>query len=82
MLIRMEQEHIDHGLRGECSSCPVALVLTDYRFTDVAVSGDGFTYGPKQDFVALPEVVNDWINEFDWHGTGSPISFEIDAVPA
>ena len=88
MLIEVTQKHIEHGRRGECSHCPVALALQDYGFKNVSVYGGGFDHGTvKQkldatsEFVVLPDFVSGWISNFDYQGTGEPFSFELQ-VPA
>jgi len=78
---KVEQTHIDNGIRGNCQKCPVALAILDlfdqddkFQFTseelDVSIEICGFSImlseRPYIEYGSLSPGVEDFIDGFDW----------------
>ena len=81
--VRVTQEDIDAGVRGDCTSCPVALALLRAvpGAYEAAVDGPHFDLamvdGPNLYDVPLPRRVAWAIARFDFSGTMSPFEFDL-----
>lgn len=77
MLIRVEQRHIDNGVRGNCRECMVALALRDLlpRVWYVSVDCDLITIGGRS--YDMPEGVHSRVAAFDEGRPVAPFSFEL-----
>ena len=81
MLIRVEQKHIDRGVKGDCNKCPIALAILDsfennesFQFTpqDLEVSIEICAFGielggrPYVECGRISSGVEEFIDNFDW----------------
>ena len=86
--VSVTEAHIDAGVSGSCSHCPIALALIDaFPETDVSVNGatvDILPWAGAEIRLNLPAGVEDFIVRFDEDGFGEPFSFTVDypEVPA
>lgn len=80
MIIKVTQDHIDHGHKGECCGCPIALAAMDAGLVNVVVGSIRLVYNDFQYETCLPEAARRFISEFDRVGRGgvAPFEFEID----
>jgi hypothetical protein len=79
MIFNVTQIHIENGLWGDCSRCPVALAIAE-QFPDkkIEVHGNDITIGGQR-FVTPPNVTA-FINDFDdviYHDSCEPFAFEL-----
>ena len=81
--IRVTQRHIDSGVSGGSTSCPVALAVREVLGVDADVSVGSYTLGyrPKNrlDYrlLDLPTRVTDFISRFDKGLEVDPFEFEL-----
>lgn len=79
-VIRVEQEHIDNGIKGNCSSCPWALALLDVFPTAeiVIVTGPSikvvFGEYSLQWFESYHDLIR-WIERYDYGNTCYPETY-------
>lgn len=84
MRIRVTQDNINHGLRGSCTSDPVALALRDEGFLKPYVTAEKIQVDGRLGWRILrqtapaPYSVYDFIHSFDQGEPVSPFSFEVD----
>lgn len=81
MIVKVTQDNIDRGARGDATECPVALALQDLGLqTPWAGSTSlGFVVGNDVSWSsALPEVARHFINEFDRAQPVEPFEFSIE----
>lgn len=85
MIIHVTQHSIDHGDRGLCSTCPVALEIRKFN-PELKVSAVALYLDKQQDFlfgeqhiVNLPIEVQEWIADFDTWIPVKPFSFHLSA---
>jgi hypothetical protein len=85
MRIRVTQEHIDRGFRGDCDSCPITLAIRE-RFPGWYVQTTpvdvGFRrYGePFFRLTPLPPIAVDFVqnlDSYDVYRTVSPFEFDL-----
>jgi len=80
--VTVTEAHIDAGMSGSCSHCPVALALADaFPEGEVFVNGATFDiqlWAGGQIRVNLPGVVEEFIVRFDEDGFGEPFTFTVD----
>jgi len=80
--VTVTEAHIDAGISGSCSYCPVALALADaFPEADAFVNGATFDiqpWGGGVTRVNLPGVVEEFIVRFDEDGFGEPFTFTVD----
>lgn len=75
MKIKVTQDHIDHGLRGSCMQCPVALALRDAGFLAPFAGVENIHVQRK--FVTTPDTVQEFMKLFDNGLPCEPFTFEI-----
>lgn len=75
MRIDVTQEHIDKGLTGSCSRCPVALALWDVGIPAVVHYDTAETY---RDEIILPVSARAFIAAFDDGEPVKPFHFDIE----
>ena len=84
ILIAVTQDHIDNGVVGSASRCPVSLAVKDRSGCDRAVSNPSFIMGLKSGrtrfTVETPSVVIDFIGEFDREHKVEPFTFELEDI--
>ena len=81
--VEVTQEDIAKGVRADCDFCPVALALrraTGWIWAVRKMRAERFSYFVfvPHLVVALPHVVETFIDTFDKSGEGSPFSFELE----
>ena len=84
MKIQVTQDNIDHGLRGSCTSDPVALALKDLDFihpyvspSQIRVNGRRGVYFDKR--VPTPSEVLEFLERFDNSDPAAvPFTFELE----
>ena len=80
--VTVTEAHIDAGMSGSCSHCPVALAFADaFPEADAFVNGATFDiqpWGGDVTRVNLPGEVEDFIARFDEDGFGEPFTFTVD----
>lgn len=83
MIAHITQEYIDRDERGSFDKCPVALALIEMGYKEVHVGDyNGFIFelpGTEYmtDSIDFPKKVKEFIKDFDWGISVSPISFRI-----
>jgi hypothetical protein len=65
MLIRVTQEHIDHGQRASCVACPIALAVTDMSSPGLRVHVGFSTVTVGLETHELPPSARQFIARFD-----------------
>jgi hypothetical protein len=78
--ITVTQEHIDAGMRGVCTKCPIALAMiaagiSDPYVDEVAVCFNTTLGRPTVD---LPAEAINFISKYDDGLDGRPFSFELE----
>ena len=79
MIIKVTQEHIDNGVKFNCSKCPIALAMTE-KFPNCAVGLFGYWVDATDltmDYKLLPVNANKFIEMFDSGKKVEPFEFEI-----
>ena len=80
--VTVTEPHIDAGMSGSCSRCPVALALAGaFPGTDIWVNGATFDirpWGGDYTRVNLRGGVEEFIVRFDEDGFGEPFTFTVD----
>lgn len=87
MLIKLTQEHIDRGTRGDCLDCPLALAAKEAGIktpwvTETYITSDNAS--APDDKMYLPKIATDFIRNFDGEVEGAdaskcvPFEFELD----
>jgi hypothetical protein len=79
--INVTQEHIDKGLRRQCSKCPVALAIKDVCKPETYVNVSSVIYVGGKFSKAAPLDVERFIGRFDGSFSVEPFSFDLD-IPA
>jgi len=82
--VKVTQDHIDRGRKGECRLCPIALALSEKGYQDVVVGvpcGTEITVtlsndGKFQSYI-LPQKASYWIEDFDRDKVQLPIEFDM-----
>lgn len=79
MTIRVTKQHIAKGLAHKCTSCPIALAMTDAGLSDVSVGSYDATYFRDGCFfrVQFPIAISNRIEQFDLGYEIEPFSFEL-----
>ena len=81
MIISVTEEHISKGCRGDAFGCPLVLAFHASGFPDVMVSPDHvdfyYTDGELAGALPLPDIAQQFQNDFDSGIPRSPFSFEI-----
>lgn len=92
MLIQVNQEHIDKGVVGSVSECPVALAVKEHSGCDrvvanpsyIMVANKGVREGVRGKFikstVKTPSVVASFIDNFDRYYKVEPFEFELEDI--
>ncbi len=81
--VKVTDEHIKHGRRGECDTCPIALALTQMGYFQVRVWDDHISMAASisanhEDY-ELPRVAKNFIIDFDdSFGKPPPQPFEFE----
>lgn len=81
MTIRITQEDIAAGVKGNCNTCPAALALQRHGFTGWEVwSGEFRRVGasPRSKGVKMSLELADWIDNFDSEQPVAPMEFEFE----
>lgn len=83
MRITVTRDNINHGLRGSCTSDPVALALRDEGFlkpyvTAEKIQVEGYLGRSFMQIEPAPYSVYDFVHSFDQGEPVSPFSFEVD----
>lgn len=79
MIIKVTQQHIDNGVKFDCSKCPIALAMTE-KFPNCAVGL--YVYwvdatDPAVDCKLLPVNTIKFIEMFDSGKKVEPFEFEV-----
>lgn len=75
-LLRKYRGNIDKHEERRCSLCPVAIALS--RVYGVPCVAETYRLRLGDRVVRCPEVVSDWMYEFDCERTVAPFEFEIE----
>lgn len=84
MLIRVTQEDIDHGQRGFCATCPVALAATRAAGREIRIGYSTWLAGTVTGWLQgersgpLPKAVSEFIDRFDAGDPVQPFEFELE----
>ena len=80
MIIQVTQQHIDSGLKGSCTSDPIALALKDAGFPEPWVSAYYIQTdkGDKSTRVETPDSVDYFQRLFDNGSPVHPFEFELE----
>ena len=76
--IEVKQRHINHGKRGHCSSCPIALAINNTNcFRDAWISPARFNGWYKNVYSSckLPRSATRFIRRFDTGKEVKPFNF-------
>lgn len=70
ILVKVEQKHINLGLRGNCSSCPIALAIKEInqsKFVSIGYKDASIYFLERDDTYTfdLPRAARRFINRFD-----------------
>lgn len=76
--IKVTQEHIVYGTRGDAHQCPVARAFHDAGYHDVVVFGDEAAMNNDQTWIKLPINVQEAVDHFDYHGEMQPFEFSVE----
>ena len=76
MIIRVTQEHIDKGIRGSCTKCPIALALIDAGLDNPSV-GVYYMRGGGRHLFGCPQIIKNFMTLFDNGAYAAPFEFEI-----
>ena len=81
MLIKVTQEHIDSGVRGDCSKCPIALAISEQVNNRVGVSKGGIIIPYLYEtFLETPPLAREFIEKFDAGKEVEPFVFNLEGV--
>lgn len=85
MKIKVEQKHINAGIRRKPCLCPVALAFKDATGLSLSVSGRQVRVVPREDSNAglhqpSPEGVLEFVRDFDSGCKVEPFEFEFEDV--
>lgn len=81
-LFTVSQQHINNGARGDCSTCPLALCMSEY--CGEPINADGTIAWPtnRPEFLSidLPKVCGEFVDRYDSYGPYGvePFTFEAD----
>jgi hypothetical protein len=82
-IFELTQEHIEHGVRGQCERCPLALCMSQKMGKPIMT--DGEYAWPRNDnrqgtLLKLPRFCTQWVEKFDYTGAKGvePFSFSLD----
>jgi hypothetical protein len=81
MIISVTQKHIDEGLRGSCTSDPVALAMKDAGLFHPWVSPSGLSWEDERKtafHTSVPDEVLDFMRNFDNIRFVDPFEFEVE----
>ena len=77
MKVKVNNDHIQYGVKRNCEKCPIALALQDeFPYHAIEVGDDGVTIGA--DYYDLPEIAQDFISDFDDGMSVQPFEFMLD----
>lgn len=74
--VHVTADHIQHGLRARCDTCPIALALTAAFPGQRAWVDTGIAYIGKR-LILLPKAARTFIAEFDAGKKVEPFTFEV-----
>lgn len=80
MKIKVEQKHIDFGLRGSCRSDPIAMAMLDAGLDDPWISPTYLRWKEKGKtyYSPVPDMVLVFLKRFDQGRAAGPFIFELD----
>lgn len=78
MLIKLEQRHIDNGIRCQCDTCPWALAMNEATGKVWFVGRVAYAQEGSSDAGRLPNSVIDWIERYDHGEKVEPMEAEIE----
>lgn len=84
MIVRVTQEHIREGKRGECGECPVALALVEaFETHDVSVFDENWDWYLEVagKTIKAPDEVVSFARAFDNKYPVEPFEFEVPELP-
>lgn len=80
MIVSVTQEHIDQGVRGDCSKCAIALAIKDIpEFKNEQVEVDGGIHIGGQAYY-MPDRAIDFITRYDAGLRCVPFTFELQEI--
>lgn len=79
MKVKITDDHIRYGQRGNCKKCPIAIALTEMGY-DVRVLHSYVEFFDKHGFteVPLPRIAQDFIERFDSYENPAPFEFDLE----
>ena len=81
MIVTVTQDHIDKGVRNDCTECALALALRPhFSFTIPGVFDSCVVVlsGGQLKYSDLPENAEIWLRKFDLGQEVEPFEFELD----
>jgi hypothetical protein len=87
MKIKITQEDINKGVRGDSSHCPIAHAFCRNGYNGVRVEARriypyGYTYDPsnvfKNKFIIMPDIGHDFVVNFDSNNRVEPFEMEVE----
>ena len=78
ILIKVEQKHINLGLRGNCGNCPIAQAIKEQHKTTYVSVGSrdaSILLNKVMQHFTLPRVATRFINKFDMEYNCKPFNF-------